>query len=265
VIPFLHLGPLTIPTFGLMVAVAMLVAFAVLRRDLPRWGLPIEPETLVGLPATLGIVGAKFYHVLESPRDLIAHPMSELFSQFGFAWFGGLIAGIATFAFLARRYQIAFLTLCDVASPAAALGYGIGRIGCLLSGDGDYGIPTSLPWGMSFPNGLVPTTERVHPTPLYEFAAAVIIFMILRRLGLKWFASWINQQTADLEAAPALGATRKSGSLFALFLMLSGISRFLVEFIRVNPKVFLGLTNAQIASVACVLLGVALFFVRRSG
>jgi len=241
----------------------MLIAFAILRVDLRRWALPIEPETLVGLPATLGIVGAKLYHVLESPRELLAHPVGELFSQFGFAWFGGLIAGIATFVFLARRYQIPFLKLCDVASPAAALGYGIGRIGCLLSGDGDYGIPTSLPWGMRFPNGLVPTTERVHPTPLYEFAVAVIIFLILRHLGLRWFVSRTDEQTAAIEGAPSLGLARKSGSLFALFLILSGASRFVVEFIRINPKVFLGLTNAQIASLACVLLGFALFLARR--
>jgi len=244
-----------------MVASAMLVAFAVLRVDLRRWGLAIEPETLVGLPASLGIIGAKLYHVLETPRELMAHPGSELFSQFGFAWFGGLIAGISTFALLARRYEIPFLTLCDVASPAAALGYGIGRIGCLLSGDGDYGIPTSLPWGMSFPNGLVPTTERVHPTPLYELAAAVIIFLMLRHLGMKWFASRPQDQTGG--GGPGLGVFQRPGSLFALFLILSGVSRFLVEFIRINPKVFLGLTNAQTASVACVLLGIALFFRRK--
>jgi phosphatidylglycerol:prolipoprotein diacylglycerol transferase len=265
VLPFLHLGPLAVPTFGLMVAAAMLVAFAILRVDLRRWRLPIEAETLVGLPATLGIVGAKLYHVLESPRELLAHPGGELFSQFGFAWFGGLIAGIATFVFLARRYRIPFLELCDVASPAAALGYGIGRIGCLLSGDGDYGIPTSLPWGMAFPNGLVPTTERVHPTPLYEFAAAIIIFLILRRLGSQWFASPTNQQAPfSSEGVPRQGPARKSGSLFALFLILSGVSRFMVEFIRINPKVLLGLTNAQIASLACLLLGIVLFLARRS-
>lgn len=261
-IPFLHLGPLTVPTFGLMVAAAMLIAFAVLRVDLRRWGLAIEPETLVGLPATLGIVGAKVYHVLESPRDLMAHP-SELFSQFGFAWFGGLIAGIATFAFLARRYGIPFLTLCDVASPAAALGYGIGRIGCFLSGDGDYGTPTSLPWGMSFPHGLVPTTQRVHPTPLYEFAVGVIMFLILRHLGVKWFSGRANHQAGATDGRPTLGAAPKSGSLFALFLILSGVSRFLVEFIRINPKVFLGLTNAQTASLACILLGILLLLNRR--
>ncbi len=262
-LPFLHLGPLAVPTFGLMVATAMVVAFFVLRVDVRRWGLPIEPETLVGLPAIVGIVGAKLYHVLESPRELLAHPGGELFNQFGFAWFGGLIAGIATFVFLAHRYRIPFLKLCDVASPAAALGYGIGRIGCLLSGDGDYGIPTSLPWGMSFPKGLVPTTEPVHPTPLYELAAAIIIFLILRRLGSKWFAARIDPQTASTEAPSSLGTTPKSGSLFALFLILSGASRFMVEFIRINPKVFLGFTNAQIASLACILLGTALFFARR--
>lgn len=262
-LPFLHLGPLTVPTFGLLVATAMLVAFAVLHVDLRRWGLPIEAETLVGLPATAGIVGAKLYHVLENPRELLAHPASELFSQFGFAWFGGLIAGIATFALLARRYEIPFLKLCDVASPAAALGYGVGRIGCFLSGDGDYGIPTSLPWGMSFPNGLVPTTDRVHPTPLYELAAAIVFFIILRHLGLKWFAVPANQQSAVTETRPNAGMAHKSGSLFALFLILSGVSRFLVEFIRINPKVFLGLTNAQVASLACLLLGVTLFVVKR--
>jgi phosphatidylglycerol---prolipoprotein diacylglyceryl transferase len=263
VLPFLHLGPLTVPTFGLLVATAMLVAFAVLHVDRRRWGLPIEAETLVGLPATAGIVGAKLYHVLENPRELVAHPASELFSQFGFAWFGGLIAGIAAFAFLARRYQIPFLRLCDVASPAAALGYGVGRIGCFLSGDGDYGIPTSLPWGMSFPNGLVPTTERVHPTPLYELAAAIVIFLILRHLGSKWFVAPAIQESAATHTRTNAGIAHKSGSLFALFLILSGVSRFLVEFIRINPKVFLGLTNAQIASLACLLLGLTLFAVKR--
>ena len=98
-------------------------------------------------------------------------------------WFGGLIAGIAAFVYLGRKFKIPILRLFDIASPACALGYGIGRIGCLFSGDGDYGIPTSLPWGMSFPNGLVPTTERVHPTPIYEFLVALLITWFLWRLG----------------------------------------------------------------------------------
>ena len=182
-IPFLHIGPLTLPTFGLMVATAMLCAYFVLRADLRRRGIDAEAETLVAVPSIAGMIGAKLYHVLESPRDFFANPFGELFSSYGFAWFGGLIAGIAAFVYLGRKFKIPILRLFDIASPACALGYGIGRIGCLLSGDGDYGIPTTLPWGMSFPNGLVPTTERVHPTPIYEFLVALLITWFLWRLG----------------------------------------------------------------------------------
>ena len=97
----------------------------------------------------------------------------------GFAWFGAVIGGFVALVLLARHYHMKILLMLDIASPAAAIGYGVGRIGCLISGDGDYGTPTSLPWGMSFPNGLVPTTDRVHPTPIYEFLAAHVDWLYL--------------------------------------------------------------------------------------
>jgi len=137
----------------------------------------------------------------------------------------------------------------DAGSPAAALGYGIGRIGCFLSGDGDYGVPTSLPWGMSFPNGLVPTTERVHPTPLYELIVACAIAWILWRIGAKQIAA---------------GRKVFAGIVFACYLVLTGIARFLVEFIRINPRSFLGITNAQAASLASIAAGGLLWFHVRS-
>jgi phosphatidylglycerol:prolipoprotein diacylglycerol transferase len=121
----------------------------------------------------------------------------------------------------------------------------VGRIGCLISGDGDYGTPTSLPWGMSFPNGIVPTTDRVHPTPIYEFLAAVLIFWVIWRLGARTMADG-----------------RAIGKVFAFYLLLSGIVRFSIEFIRLNPRVLFGMTNAQLASIVCVLLG-ALILVRQ--
>jgi len=257
-IPFLHLGPLTIPTYGLMVALAMVVSYYVLRADMKRRGIAIgqeaAAETFIAIPCLAGIVGAKLYHVLETPADLLADPWHEIFSQFGFAWFGGLIAGFTAFVWLARRYKIPLLEMLDAGSPAAALGYGIGRIGCLLSGDGDYGTPTSLPWGMSFPNGLVPTTGRVHPTPIYELIAACAIAWILWRIG------------ANARNTSGPGVVTTYGRVFAAYLVLTGVARFLVEFIRINPRSFLGMSNAQAASIVSVAVGVALWLrSRRAG
>lgn len=254
-IPFLHLGPVTIPTYGLMVASAMLAAYFLLRADFARRGLAGGPdsniaELFIAVPCVCGIIGARLYHVLESPRDLIADPWGQLFSRYGLAWFGGLLAGAAAWAVLARRHKIPLLVSLDAGSPAAALGYGIGRIGCLLSGDGDYGKPTSLPWGMSFPNGLVPTTERVHPTPIYELIAALIIAWILWRAGRHQLRNNRAQAPRPLAA----------GAVFALYLILTGAERFLVEFIRINPRSFLGMTNAQVASILSIVAGIMLLW-----
>src|SRR6202167_3705195 len=259
-IPFLHLGPLTIPTFGLSVACAMLLAYFVLRADLARRGIADaksgEAETLVAAPCLAGFVGAKLYHLLETPKEFFADPLGLLFSPYGFAWFGGLLAGFATFAFVASRLvkraaaegkSFSFLGILDARSPAAALGYGIGRIGCFLSGDGDYGIPTSLPWGMAFPNGLVPTTARVHPTPIYELIVACAIAWFLWRM--------FDRQRDALRNNPL-----PAGSVFATYLVLTGLARFLVEFIRINPRSFLGMSNAQAASLASFIAGIILWW-----
>ncbi len=261
-IPFLHIGPITLPTFGLMVATAMLCAYFVLRADLRRRGIDAEAETLVAVPSIAGMIGAKLYHVLESPREFFANPLGELFSSYGFAWFGGLIAGIAAFIYLGRKFKIPILRLFDIASPACALGYGIGRIGCLLSGDGDYGIPTTLPWGMSFPNGLVPTTERVHPTPIYEFLVALLITWFLWRLGAGSARRENDAANAHTKESgrEKIAAWRPDGFIFAAYMITTGVARFLVEFIRINPRSFLGMTNAQTASLASVILGVALLW-----
>jgi phosphatidylglycerol:prolipoprotein diacylglycerol transferase len=197
-----------------------------------------------------------------------------------------LIAGIAAFVWIARRSGVSLIEMLDAGSPAAALGYGVGRIGCFLSGDGDYGIPTSLPWGMSFPNGLVPTDQRVHPTPIYEFLAACAIAWWLWRIGSRYIstakstpggeAGSANGGGAQLERTAALkGAATNTGrdpgaepascgEVFAAYLVLTGVARFLVEFIRINPRSFLGMSNAQAVSALSVVAGVALWWrVRR--
>lgn len=256
-IPFLHLGPLSIPTFGLMVATGLLVAAYVLQGDFNRrrtlfiqkgylknWKEQAQHDEgflIIGIAGLAGLVGARLYHVLESPREFFADPWPQLFSRYGFAWFGGFLGGFVALIFLARHYHVPALEFMDACSPAAAVGYAIGRIGCLLSGDGDYGVPTTLPWGMSFPNGVVPTTERVHPTPIYEFLIWMLIAVILWQVGKK---------TLSGGGAP--------GRVFCAYLILTGIARFLIEFIRINPKSFFGMSNAQTASLVSILLGIVL-------
>jgi phosphatidylglycerol:prolipoprotein diacylglycerol transferase len=280
-IPFLHIGPFAIPTFGLMVACAMLTAYFVLRADLARRNIAAkhsgEAEALISFPCLAGFVGAKLYHLLESPADFFADPVHLLFSPYGFAWFGGLLAGFAAFAFIAWRIirhnaaagrPVSLLSIFDAGSSAAALGYGIGRIGCLLSGDGDYGIPTSLPWGMSFPNGLVPTVERVHPTPIYEFIVACAIAWWLWHMGAPGEGSARAKervsQNMDNGTNAFVASSRQPGEVFAAYLVLSGAARFLVEFIRINPRSFLGMSNAQTAAAASVIVGAVLWgWVRR--
>jgi phosphatidylglycerol---prolipoprotein diacylglyceryl transferase len=290
--PFLHFGPVDVPTFGLMVAVAMVVAYYVLRADMARRGMAAKDsataEMFIVVPCLAGIVGAKLYHVLETPQDLFAHPAQLLLSRYGLAWFGGLIGGFAAWMWLARVKKIPLLESFDAGTAAAAVGYGVGRIGCLLAGDGDYGVPTSLPWGLSFPNGLVPTFERVHPTPIYELIVACLIAWVLWRIGTvqiaarKSFAfnegarmqhpapiidSSLEEETAgvvqqrSIPSGTGHGRRLRPGNVFAAYLVMTGAARFLVEFIRINPRSFFGLTNAQAASLASMLAGVALWWI----
>ena len=264
-IPFIHIGRITLASFGLMVGAAMLVSYFIVAKDFARRSIDAPADLLVAVPCIAGLIGAKLYHVLEDPRFLLANPR-ELISQYGFAWFGGFLGGLAAFLWLAHHYRIPFLEVFDAAAPAAALGYGIGRIGCLLSGDGDYGIPTSLPWGMSFPNGTVPTTQRVHPTPIYELIVAIFIFWWLWKVG----GRQVRARLAAAEAAHERGSKNKvasaaqfgklipRGIVFAQYLILTGVARFLVEFIRINPRSFFGMTNAQTASLASIVAGIAL-------
>lgn len=320
--PFIHIGPFTIASFGLCVGIAMLISYFVLAKDAARRGIQAPPDLLIAVPCIAGLIGAKLYHVFEDPRYLMAHP-GELISQYGFAWFGGFIAGVAAFVWLARHYRIPLLEMFDAASPAAALGYGIGRIGCLISGDGDYGKPTNLPWGMAFPHGTVPTTLscvqwgwpascRVQPTPIYELIVAIVIAWWLWKLGGRQVRLRVaaaeaahtkpskrSQKDAQNRAAvvtrpsaPSLDAENSAdktptavanapstaptksflggalkiiprGMVFAQYLILTGVARFLVEFIRINPRSFLGMTNAQAASLASILLGIVVIFLLR--
>jgi phosphatidylglycerol:prolipoprotein diacylglycerol transferase len=268
--PFIHIGPLTLGTYGLMVAIALICAFFVLRADFARRGVSADAEAIIGITGLAGLAGSRLYHLLESPTEFFADPWSQLFSTMGFAFAGAIIGGFIALLFLAWRFRMKPLLMLDAASPAAALGYGIGRIGCLTSGDGDYGIATNLPWGMAFHplepgsrilyfiridhGALVPSYGRdvrglpldgivpVHPTPIYEFLVALLIFWFLWKLGERCFK----------KRAP-------NGIVFSAYLVVTGIARFLVEIIRINPRSFYGMSNAQAASLVSIVGGIILF------
>jgi len=252
-IPYLHLGPLTIPTFGLMVAVALISAAYILQADFNRRGFQADAFLMITIAGLAGIAGAKLYHLLEEPAVFFANPMALLFSRYGFAWFGGFIGGCGAMLILGWRAGLPLLEFLDACSPAAAFGYGIGRIGCFLSGDGDYGKPTSLPWGLSFPNGVVPTTERVHPAPLYELLIWCVIGAFLWHMG----------SNALRSSKPVKGprvVKRSGGEIFCAYLILTGVARFSVEIIRINPPWLFGMSNAQVASLVTIVVGVVLLW-----
>jgi phosphatidylglycerol:prolipoprotein diacylglycerol transferase len=240
-IPYLHLGPLQLPTFGLMVALALITAAYVLQADFDRRGMSADAFTMITIAGLLGILGAKLYHLLETPAEFFASPLPLLLSRYGFAWFGGFLGGFGAMLVMGWRAKLPMWAFLDACSPAASFGYAIGRIGCFLSGDGDYGKPTSLPWGMSFPNGVVPTTERVHPAPLYELLIWSAIGWLLWRLGARFLKN-----------------PERVGQIFCYYLILTGVARFLVEIIRINPSWIFGLSNAQVASVASLIAGCVL-------
>jgi phosphatidylglycerol---prolipoprotein diacylglyceryl transferase len=258
-IPYLHIGPLQLPTFGLMVALALITAAYVLQADFDRRGMNADAFTMITVAGLLGILGAKLYHLLETPAEFFADPLPLLLSRYGFAWFGGFLGGFGALLVMGWRAKLPVREFLDACSPAASFGYAIGRIGCFLSGDGDYGRPTSLPWGMSFPNGVVPTTEtcvqwgspadcRVHPAPLYELLIWSAIGWLLWRVGARF-----------------LKRPGHAGEIFCYYLILTGVARFLVEIIRINPPWILGLSNAQVASAVSVLGGlIFLVFLRRA-
>jgi phosphatidylglycerol:prolipoprotein diacylglycerol transferase len=154
----------------------------------------------------------------------------------GFVWYGGLIGGVAAVFVICRRHKLPLGTVAGEMAMPLSVAYGIGRIGCFLAGDGTYGKPSDLPWAVAFPNGVVPTDVTVHPTQLYETAAAFAIAGILWALGRSW----------------------RPEAVFGAYLTLSGLARLLVEFLRINPQVLFGLSEAQLFGIASMIAGLIL-------
>jgi phosphatidylglycerol:prolipoprotein diacylglycerol transferase len=232
--PEIELGPITLQTFGLCFALAFLAAGALIWRRLGELNKPVDWAYEISFAALLGgLIGSRLDFIIQNYDEVSDDLLGNIFSGSGLVWYGGAIGG-AIGVFLWAWYR-GFLNkgLLDLCAPSLALGYAIGRIGCQLSGDGDYGKAWDGPWAMAYPDGTVPTTEEVHPTPIYETLT----------MGLVAYALW------------RLRDRLTNGLLFALYLVLSGGERFLVEFLRRNEDVAVGLTQAQLISVAMIVAG----------
>ena len=226
-----ELGPFEVRSYGVFIALAFAGAWLVLRHELRRRGGRGEVAGALVIVAALGgLVGARLYWFVENASSTHA---GDIFSAAGFTWYGGVLGGALAVSLTARRLGIRLPDLLGASAPALALGYAIGRVACQFAGDGTYGEPSGLPWAMAYPQGEVPTTERVHPTPVYETVTGLLVFAVLWRLRDR------------------LTATR----LFGLYLVLAGAGRFLVEFIRRNDEVAFGWTQPQLFAVVFIVVG----------
>jgi phosphatidylglycerol:prolipoprotein diacylglycerol transferase len=232
------IGPLTFHSFGLMVALALVAAGWFLSLDARQRGLRsgFALETMVA-GGVGGIVGARVYYIADT-----GDTAGGVLSGSGLTWYGGVIGGALLVVAVALWRRVPVGVVANMAAPALAVGYSIGRVGCQLAGDGDYGTASSLPWAMSYPDGTVPTNEQVHPTPIYESLSLLVIFFVLWRLRARFARPW---------------------SLFGLYALLAGTERFLAELIRRNPEEVGALTTAQIISLGLVAIGAALLALTR--
>ena len=178
-------GPIKIPSYGVMLMTAFLSCYYLLNRELKKKGKDPEMASDAIFWAALGgILGAKLYYLLENYKLVIADPVGMIFSGSGLVFWGGLAGGMIAVLSYLRYKNEDWIEWTDFISPLLILGYSIGRVGCTLVGC-DYGLPTNLPWAMTFPNGAPPTLIPVHPTQIYETLLGLIIFSILWNLKYK--------------------------------------------------------------------------------
>jgi phosphatidylglycerol:prolipoprotein diacylglycerol transferase len=232
--PELHVLGITLQTFGLMMGLGFVTSGVMLGLRFKEIGKPVDwAYEMIFAALVGGIVGARLWWVAENWDAASEDLVGSLFSGSGLVWYGGALGGALAVLAWAWRKNFLGLPLLDTCAAPLAAGYAVGRIGCQLAGDGDYGIPWDGPWAMAYPDGTVPTTERVHPTPVYETLAMLLVAAVLWRLRDRM----------------------RPGGLFALYLVLAGLERFLVEFVRRNEEVLAGLTQPQLISLVMIAAG----------
>jgi len=270
------IGDFSISTFGIMIVAAFLSANYILRKDFKKYGYnPDEADEIIFRAALGGILGAKLYYLVENIGNgsydniyglynillgiisLDTALISSGIQNFGagLVFLGGLIGGLIAVSVYINKKSMDWFSTADILAPLVILGHGIGRIGCLLVGD-DYGVPSNLPWAISFPDGSPPSTAyyisqagyqfneyippdtvlSVHPTQVYEMLLYFLIFIFLRRL---------------------LQKDHIKGEVFMNYLFLGGLSRFFIEFYRLNPKYYFDLSGAQYISIVMIVIAVS--------
>ena len=250
----LRIGSFTIDSYGVMMAIGFLVADVIITREFRRRRIPVNVAGNVILAGIIGgIVGAKLFYVFERPEIFLEHPLTTIFSGSGLTWYGGFIVAWFAVWWVFKRGKVPLLLGSDAITPALCLGYGFGRLGCFLSGDGCYGIACCVgdavagcetmlpvPLCMAFPEGVAPTTIPVLNTPLWEFTGAA-----LTCIWLMWRSR----------------SPRTPGGIFAEWFMIHAVLRFSVEFVRRNPRhafgIEIGLTQAQFISILMFAAGLA--------
>jgi phosphatidylglycerol:prolipoprotein diacylglycerol transferase len=273
----LDLGPVKVYSFGLMLALGFLSGSYVLSRELKRRKINPDFGTWITLIAVVcGIGGAKALYLVENWQLVRHDPLGETFSPGGLTWYGGFVLALAAVTLYVHLKKVPFLKVWDCLGIALMIGYGVGRIGCHLAGDGDYGTPTTLPWGTIYAQGIVKPSQQLqefftthpgeaerwkydslrtvragvdkrgvpfsrfdeqtplHPTPVYEFL-----------LGLLGYAALMQLQKRPL----------RPGILFMAYLALAGTFRFMIEYLRLNPHLAFGLSEAQLIAVPLILAG----------
>jgi phosphatidylglycerol---prolipoprotein diacylglyceryl transferase len=231
-----HIGPIAVYSFGALMALAAIVAALIVQSELKRNGYNSEiGSTMVFAAAIGGLIGARLLFIVENWSDFLIAPMSYIASGAGFTWYGGFIGGTLAVSWVASKNKIPWNRAADYAAPALAAAYGIGRLGCHVAGDGDWGAVTDVPWGVAYTNAIVgwvdpntgipyPPGVRVHPTPIYEFFQSAVILAILWKLRKN---------------------PHPPGMIFWLYLVLAGLARAMVEIWRINPAIALGMSEAQ--------------------
>jgi len=244
------IGPFTIYSYGVMVAIAFLFGFFIASREAVRKGVKAELVYDMGFYLLAGsIIGARVYYIIFfGLKDFLADPVSALkLWQGGLAIHGGIIGGIISGVIFARARRVSFWLLADLAAPSVILGQAIGRIGCFLNGC-CFGTPTDLPWGVVFPEGSIPWytfgTQHLHPSQLYSSLYGLILFLILHwRLKRKAF----------------------DGQVVGLLFMIEAVFRYAIEYIRYYEDAMhidlwgMHPTYNHLISIALFLLGLGIY------